>query len=238
MHKGHYVRHRSSQVTVVNKVQHTADRAHRPIHRRVVGERTDEQRCVQQRAPANFECHAASYQTRFARRRNVYRWPPFPISQFNNSYTSRCDTILFKYARHVGDSFATDSVSRATEYADTRRYANTRLVREAENDRKTEWLPDTSRTSTGDSRTCHVPLIPSVHLHLLYAYRASMSFQFRFLPAKTFRGFPTPQIMQKRKMHLNAFRIFEDKKLENYFLCNQHEEYSPVAKIAQNRLSI
>jgi len=39
MHEGHHTRHRSPHVTVVNKIQHTADRAHRPIHRCVVAER-------------------------------------------------------------------------------------------------------------------------------------------------------------------------------------------------------
>ena len=39
MHEGHHACHRSSHVAVVNKIQHTADRAHCSIHRRVVGGR-------------------------------------------------------------------------------------------------------------------------------------------------------------------------------------------------------
>ena len=87
MHEGHHVCHRSSHVAVVNKIQHTADHAHRSIHRRVVGGRWmgETANNEKRREPANSKYHVTRDEIirlsrRISDRYICNQWSPFLTS--------------------------------------------------------------------------------------------------------------------------------------------------------------
>lgn len=211
-------------------------------------------------------CARRNYQSRFSRERRGRGVSALVIgaaASVSNLLTIAAipmplgrDTILFTRDTSTIDSRR--AVSRAAEppgyvTRDTWRYANTRRVRGTENDRKTEWLPDTSQTSTGNSRTCHVPLIRSVHLHLCFV-RVSRNIARRITPIYIVSVLYQPErhaVFLSTAQRNNAkytinikfistyFRIQNSRKITSH--CTIHsridmKNYSPVAEIVRHKV--
>lgn len=169
MHKGHCACHRSFHVAVINKIQHTADRAHRPIHRvappwtrRAMNNGASEARASQ---PASSRVrHAARNELSDSFRDSRDVATRCSLSAVLPSLTSR--QFLYLSPRHyfylrtsaIDSCVAPGGPSRDGGHVNARhtpRYTNTRLVRGTENDRKTtERLPNTRYVADVGHVTC------------------------------------------------------------------------------------